>query len=208
MTLPSEEIEIEQEGVVGYQPGTPQFQMLEQTWQNWKDLFRPAAKTHDVPVSWLVAIATVETGLWSDNPVKQSKMVSYANAIGIMQVIPSTASMLGYSAAEMYEPAKNIDAAAKLVAQLRTKYKELPSISAVYNSGRLCSPGRNEWNLLADGNYPRKAILGNNAAIEHLDLGMSMAKMIGIGLIGAGFVAAGAIALGFVKPPRLSLPRG
>jgi hypothetical protein len=203
MTLPSGEIEVEGEGVPAYVPGDAGFETLVRTWQNWKPLFRASANKYDAPLSWLVAVANVETGLWSDNPAKQATIVSYANAIGVMQVIPSTASMLGFSASDMYDPAKNIDAGAKLIAQLRAKYYELPPISAVYNSGRLCSPGRNEWNLLADGNYPRKAILGNNAAIEHLDLGMSTAKMIGLGLIGAGVLAAGAIALGIVEPPRL-----
>jgi hypothetical protein len=194
-------IAIEGEGASAYKPGTAQFRMMDQTWKNWKPFFIAASREYDVPLEWLLAIATVETGLWSDRPRTQETIRSYAGAIGVMQVMPATARMLGYEADQMLRADTNIMASAKLVDKLRTKYKELPAISAVYNSGRLCSAGRNEWNLFADGNYPRKAIMYNNAA-HTMDLGgLRWPVIAGIGIGIAGVGAAAAITLGYLSLP-------
>jgi len=144
--------------------------LMMQNWRNWGPLLRAAAAKYGVPVTWLLAIATMETGPWSDNPARQAGMVSPAGAIGIMQVMPSTGSMLGVSPASLTDPAVNIDTGAKLVAQLAAKNPAgLPAISAAYNSGKVCGCARsgcNEWNLYADANYPRRVIEWNNTAIQ------------------------------------------
>lgn len=177
-------IEIEGEGPSRYEPGSSQHQFLEQTWANWGPLLRAAARAYDVPVPWMAAIATIETGLWSNKPSRQASIVSPAGAIGVMQVMPSTARYLGFTPQEMTDPAKNTMAAAKLIAEKREKYgPHLPAIAASYNSGRLCSPGRNEWNLLADANYPRQSILYNNAAVEMGLGGPDWSKIAGVGLV-------------------------
>jgi soluble lytic murein transglycosylase-like protein len=140
-----------------------------QNWRNWGPLLRAAASKYGVPVTWLLAIATMETGPWSDNPERQAKMVSPAGAIGIMQIMPATGSMLGVAPSALTDPAVNIDAGAKLVAQLAAKNPSgLPAISAAYNSGKVCGcakSGCNEWNLYADANYPRRVIEWNNTAL-------------------------------------------
>ncbi len=164
------------------------------TWKNWGPLLDRAARKYAVPVSWLLAIATMETGAWSNDPNKQATITSSAGAIGVMQVIPSTAAIYGRTGAQMADPALCIDTAAQLVRDLNNRnVGGRPAIAARYNSGRLCSTGRNEWNLLADANYPRRVMEWNNAAILS---GMVTVNLLPIVL--AGFAFGIAIAL-FVK---------
>lgn len=192
--LPSGLIEIQGEGIPTLKAGTAAFNNMAATWKNWGALLTRAARTHDVPVSWLLAIATMETGSWAADPDKQARIVSPAGAVGVMQVMPATAGGYGRTGADMANPRLNIDTAANLVADLKKKNEGgLPAIAARYNSGRLCSAGRNEWNLLADANYPRRVMEWNNAAILS---GMVQNNILPIAL--AGFAFGVAVAL-FVR---------
>lgn len=169
--LPSGLIEVEGEGIPTVRSGSLSEKQLQQTWRNWGALLRTAALKHSVPVSWLLAIATMETGYLSEDPTRQAHAVSPVGALGIMQVMPATGKSHGAPTPEsLFDPRVNIDVAARLVSVLNNKPERggLPGISAVYNSGRLCTTdtGRNEWMLLADANYPRRVIEWNNTAIE------------------------------------------
>lgn len=196
--LPSGEIAIQGEGVVALAPSSQAAALMMQNWRNWGPLLRAAASKYGVSVTWLLAIATMETGPWSDNPSRQAGMVSPAGAIGIMQVMPSTGSMLGVSPASLTDPAVNIDTGAKLVAQLAAKNPSgLPAISAAYNSGKVCGcakSGCNEWNLYADANYPRRVIEWNNTAIQ-AGLGSSFGGPNAIPFFGAALGASLALVL-------------
>ncbi|HEX9620191.1 MAG TPA: transglycosylase SLT domain-containing protein [Polyangiaceae bacterium] len=167
--LASGEIAIQGEGTPVLAPTSAAATLMLQNWTNWASMLRAAASKYGVPVTWLLAIATMETGPWSKNPLQQAGMISPAGAVGVMQIMPATASMLGVAPGQLTDPAVNIDAGAKLVAQLAAKNPSgLPAISAAYNSGKVCGcakSGCNEWNLYADANYPRRVIEWNNTAI-------------------------------------------
>lgn len=186
-------IEIEGEGVPTLKPDSTAFLQMQRVWQNYGSLLSAAASRYGLPVTWLLAIATMETGGWSDDPDKQARIVSPAGAIGVMQVMPATAGMFGRTGADMAVPEKNIDTAAQLVKQLSERTSAgLPAISAYYNSGRLCSDGRNEWNLFADANYPRRVMEWNNAAILAgiSVVGLPVIFLLGLALGGMVAIAA------------------
>ncbi len=169
--LPSGLIEVEGEGTPTVAPGSSSEKLMAQTWQNWGGALSAAASRHHVPASWLLAVATMETGFLSADPKKQALAVSPVGARGIMQIMPFNAKPFGLSSEdELFDPAKNIDVGAKIIAKNaeRPDVGGLPGISALYNSGRLCTsdPNRNEWMLLADANYPRRVIEWNNTALE------------------------------------------
>lgn len=194
--LPDGSIEVEGRGVPRYDPPHARFELVRRTWENWRRDFVSAASRHDVPVQWLVGIASVETGPWSEDPREQEEIVSYANAIGVMQVLPSTAEMLGYSADDMYDAGSNIDAAAKLIARLDDRTSGgLPAICGAYNSGKFCcsdprcSVGcQNAYNVCTHGDYPGAAIAYQNTALAYFDLsaGFSFAAVATAGLFAVG----------------------
>lgn len=191
-------IEIEGEGTPTVALESGSFRNLVRTSQNWGSLLGSAAARHGVPVSWLLAIATMETGAWSQNPAQQASIVSPAGAIGVMQIMPFNAAPFGLTGPEeLTDPVKNIEVGAKMVAKINGKHEGgLPAISAVYNSGRLCGCARsgcNEWNLVADSNYPRRVIEWNNTAIEQGLVGLTLGRET-IAALGAAFGAAVALA--------------
>jgi soluble lytic murein transglycosylase-like protein len=191
-------IEVEGEGTPMVAPGTASFTQMQQTWRNWGGALERAAAKYNLPAAWLLAVATMETGYLSSDPVKQAQAVSPVGAIGVMQIMPFNAVPFGLkSADELFDPAKNIDVGAQILAKDNQKVEAggLPGISAMYNSGKLCTtdPARNEWMLLADANYPRHVIEWNNAALASglvFALGSSS-----IALLGAAAGAALALAI-------------
>jgi hypothetical protein len=169
-TLPGGLIEVEGEGIPTVPRDSKSFTLMATTWGNWSSLLRSAASRHSVPLPWLLAIATMETGFLSSNKEAQAHAVSPVGAFGIMQIMPATARGYGVTDPErLFDPGTNIETGARLVHALdKPDRGGLPGISALYNSGRLCTqdPGRNEWMLLADANYPRRVIEWNNTALE------------------------------------------
>ncbi len=70
------------------------------------------------------------------------KAVSFAGAKGLMQIMPGTADHLGVPRSQLYDPEKNIAAAAKLIAELqkafsdiRDSYERTNFVLASYNGG-------------------------------------------------------------------------
>ncbi|MGN0282798.1 MAG: transglycosylase SLT domain-containing protein [Prevotella sp.] len=55
------------------------------------------------------------------------KARSWAGAQGLMQIMPSTADMLGLPRDKIYDPESNIAAAAKYLGQLEAKFNDVPS---------------------------------------------------------------------------------
>lgn len=172
-------IEVAGKGFPMVQPNDARFKYMVKTWESWGPLLKKAAKRYGIPASWLLAIASIETGFLSSNPEKQAKAVSPAGAVGIMQIMPFVATDYGYQASDRSIPEASIDIGAHLISDLargRTG-PELPHIGSAYNAGAgsgslgvRCSVGRNEWNLAADHNYPGQAIEYNNAAIHYLNV--------------------------------------
>jgi hypothetical protein len=186
-TLPNGLIEVEGEGTPVYAPGSADFANLERTWTNWAPLFQSAARQYGIPVSWVVAMATSETGAWSNDPARQASIISFDQGVGIMQITKYP----GTTVEQMLVPANNVATGAKILREKADRFgAELPYVAAGYNAGGVyCSPGANEWNFRATANYPRRALQYNNAALMYLRLGAAtFASMLGWSVIG-GIVA-------------------
>ncbi|QLB13726.1 membrane-bound lytic murein transglycosylase C [Bisgaardia hudsonensis] len=113
--------------------------------QRYLPLVRKSARRYDIDESLILGIMQTES---SFNPYA----ISYANAIGLMQVVPRTAGRDIFqlkgkrgepSKSYLFDPEKNIDAGTAYLSLLRTKYldgitnptsKRFAMISA-YNSG-------------------------------------------------------------------------
>jgi soluble lytic murein transglycosylase-like protein len=96
-----------------------------------KQLIRAAAKRHGVPTSLALALAWQESGF-------QQRVVSPADAIGVMQVLPSTARSLGRMHGRTFnllEAAENIDAGVMLLSDLLAATGSAPSAMAGYYQG-------------------------------------------------------------------------
>lgn len=197
-THPNWMVEVEGESFPVVRPGSERYGYMEKTWNNWGGELERAAQRYNLPVSWLLAIASIETGFVSHKPETQRQIVSPAGAQGVMQLMPFIPGIYGGSSADRSDPERNIDYGAHLVSDLargRTG-PELPHIGSAYNAGSgsgsdgvRCSTGRNEWNLAADHNYPRQIVEYNNAAIHYLGVNGSHASLWwGV----AGVIAAGA----------------
>ena len=199
--LPGGLIEVDGEGAPTVATDSKSYALMEKTWKNFGPLLSSSGSRWGVPTSWMLAVATMETGFLADDPKKQAEAVSPVGAIGVMQIMPFNAVPFGLKdPSELYDPAKNIDVGAQILAKANEKESNggLPGISAIYNSGRLCTTdaSRNEWMLLADANYPRRVIEWNNTALESglilpfgpktlLFAGAAAGVAIGLAVIGA-----------------------
>jgi len=89
-------------------------------------LIDEAAERYGVPVEILHSVAAVESGY-------DPRAVSPKGAVGVMQLMPSTAAALG---ADPEDPAENIDAGARYLRDLLLKYDGgLYRTLAAYNAG-------------------------------------------------------------------------
>lgn len=89
--------------------------------------FQSAADTYGISVDLLKAVAKQESNFVTD-------IVSSAGAIGVMQLMPSTAEYLGVS--DPYDAEQNIMGGAKLLAELLDRYDGDVSLAlAAYNAG-------------------------------------------------------------------------
>lgn len=95
--------------------------------KNLKDIFKEAASKYGVSENLLKAVAKAESGF-------NAGAVSSAGAIGIMQLMPSTAASLGVT--DPYDATQNIMGGAKLLSRLLKKYNGNTSLAlAAYNAG-------------------------------------------------------------------------
>lgn len=93
----------------------------------YDEFFQKAADTYHISVDLLRAVAKQESGF-------HSNIVSSAGAIGIMQLMPSTAEYLGVT--NPYDPEQNIMGGAKLLSELYERYNgNLDFTLAAYNAG-------------------------------------------------------------------------
>ena len=94
---------------------------------NLDSIFKEAADKYGVSERLLKAIAYTESGFQAD-------VISSSGAMGIMQLMPSTASAYGVS--DPYDAYQNIMGGANLISQLLAKYNGDTSLAlAAYNAG-------------------------------------------------------------------------
>lgn len=102
----------------------------------YDQIFKAAGKKSGLDWRLLAAIAYVESHFDAD-------IKSWAGALGIMQVMPRTATSNGYTPQEMLNPVKCVDVAVKTLSNLNSMFeKRVPDITerenfilASYNSG-------------------------------------------------------------------------
>lgn len=91
--------------------------------------FAALEKTHGLPAGWLYALGMTESSLRPD-------AVSRAGAAGMFQFMPGTARQYGLTGAEVFDPYKSAQAAARMSADLLRKYNGNAEMAlAAYNWG-------------------------------------------------------------------------
>lgn len=102
------------------------------SWTNRKRLtpeINRIAREYRIEPALVHAVITAESGY---NPYA----VSPAGAIGLMQLLPTTAREYGVSAAkDLYDPLVNVTAGTRHLRRLLTKYKNISHALAAYNAG-------------------------------------------------------------------------
>lgn len=197
-TLPDGRVEIEGQGIPECAPGTTCARQVEQTWRNWQAAFEAVARRHQLPVAWLVALATNETGFLSHKPDQQRTVASSDGygSIGIMQPLPGEVRRLGFSPADAANPEKNIEMGARILKEglVRTK-GDFPAAAVLYNAGHLCPTSSN----LQKGNYNAALNVAGYKGVylPHAVRHLNTAVRLGVNVtpVRAGMVVGGALAL-------------
>lgn len=91
------------------------------------DLVLAAAHDHDVPVSLVRAVARTESGF-------RPHVISHAGAMGVMQLMPSTAALMGVS--DPFDARESLQGGAKYLSQLYRRYDgNIRRTAAAYHAG-------------------------------------------------------------------------
>ncbi|MGM7682832.1 lytic transglycosylase domain-containing protein [Cytobacillus sp. Hm23] len=91
-------------------------------------LCREYGKEYDISFLWLLSIMKVESTF-------DKTAVSYFNAIGLMQILPSTASMFGVTKKQLFDPEINVELATRYLRQLINQTGTLKMATISYNQG-------------------------------------------------------------------------
>lgn len=102
----------------------------------YDNIFRSVAERYNMDWRLIAAVAYVESHFTAD-------VNSWAGALGLMQVMPRTATSMGYSPSEMSDPYKNVDVGVKTLVQLDKMLRKKVSnpeqrmnmVLAAYNAG-------------------------------------------------------------------------
>lgn len=114
--------------------------------RTYEDLVWQAANKYGVPPNLVQSVLLRESG---GNP----NALSNKGAVGLMQVLPSTARGYNVNAQQLYNPATNVDVGAHYLADLYHRYGNNPVGALVaYNAG----PGR--WNEVMSGKRPYSSL--------------------------------------------------
>jgi soluble lytic murein transglycosylase-like protein len=112
-------------GAYSARPVRVSAQMAERRRQ-WAPVVQRAAASTDIPAALIDAVITVESGY-------QPRVRSPANAIGMMQLLPSTAAMEG---GDPWDAEQNIFMGARYLRQLALQFQgDLTLTLAAYNAG-------------------------------------------------------------------------
>ena len=83
---------------------------------------------YHISPSLVFAVMKTESGFRED-------AVSSAGAVGLMQIMPSTAAWLMEEELNLYDPVTNIEIGCKYLAYLQSKFLDIPTVLAAYNAG-------------------------------------------------------------------------
>jgi len=94
------------------------------------DHYLEVSKASNVNALLLASISKQESAFWA-------KAISRANALGLMQLLHSTAKDLSpkVTIEELYDPRTNIELGTKYIAKLLERFKSIPLALAAYNAG-------------------------------------------------------------------------
>lgn len=84
------------------------------------------ARRHNLPPELVAAVVEAESDF-------RPRLISHANAQGLMQIIPSTGRLMG--AADLFNPAENIAAGTKYLRYLHNRFSDQRMVLAAYNAG-------------------------------------------------------------------------
>lgn len=87
-----------------------------------------AAKTYQIDPVLIASIINAESGF-------DKNKVSPKNAIGLMQLLPSTAESISKDEIDLYDPATNITLGTKYLAYLIKKFNDIDTALFAYNAG-------------------------------------------------------------------------
>jgi len=191
-TFPDFRVEVEGRGIETFEPGSPNYKLLEQTWKNWAPLIRKWSKIRTkeclkqrktpgspgcalLPPSNILAIMTQETGFLSADKHKQATTGSPAGAMGLMQVMPckifnpSTTIGAAVCSADRADPDDSVMLGSMMLQRMLGNQKGLPAAASNYNSGNLtCWNGKHQQNVFNwhhEQDYAHKVTKYNNTAI-------------------------------------------
>ena len=99
-----------------------------QTRSRLNALIREAAMQNRLEPALIHAVITAESAYNPD-------AVSRAGAVGLMQLMPGTASRYGVQARDRQDPAQNIRAGVRYLRDLLERFQSLPLAIAAYNAG-------------------------------------------------------------------------
>jgi soluble lytic murein transglycosylase-like protein len=91
----------------------------------WLEVARAAARRHGIPEDLFLRLVQQESG-W--NP----EAVSHAGAIGLAQLMPGTAELLGV---DPHDPTQNLEAGARYLAMQYRAFRRWDHALAAYNAG-------------------------------------------------------------------------
>lgn len=101
--------------------------VVEKCPEKYKSIFAQAANEYNVSEKLLMSIAMAESGF-------NANATSNAGAMGLMQLMPTTAAELGVT--DAYDPTQNIMGGAKLISKFINRYDGNVSLAlAAYNAG-------------------------------------------------------------------------
>ena len=161
---------------------------------SWSSLARRAAKVHQVPVSWLLAVIYAESG-------GDPKAESPKGAIGLMQVVPKYHQT---NRVAMFNPKQNVLKGASIYRRLMTLGLDLPQAASGYNAGLVAetqkphTSSKSPWGLREDPGYIDRVVRANNWYIRRIEAGELDLEGPPIGLIG-GLLFLSAVASGGVS---------
>ena len=90
--------------------------------------FLRASREYRIDLDLLLSVAAAESHFRVD-------VVSHKGCVGIMQIKPSTAIILGVDPAELTNPATNINTGARYLRVLLDRYEDITLAVAAYNAG-------------------------------------------------------------------------